>query len=82
MSSKAPTIAQQEQYLQSVKNEVQVKMVQDLMSQMSEKCFTKCTGKSGDHLDSKEKQCLANCMDRYMETMNIVQQAMLSKQNT
>ena len=79
--AQTPSIAQQEQYLNNLKAEVQTKMVQDLMSSMSEKCFTKCTGKSGEHLDSKEKQCLVNCMDRYMETMNVVNQVLVSKQS-
>ena len=82
MSQQQPSQAQQEQYLQTVRAEVQTKMVQELMSSMSEKCFSKCTGKSGEHLDSKEKNCLANCMDRYMETMNVVNGVMASKQNS
>ena len=71
MSSQKPTLAQQEQYLQSVRTEVQTKMMQELMSQMTNKCFNKCIEKSGQSMSTKERSCLANCMDRYMETMTV-----------
>ena len=45
--------------------------VQQLMVKMTEACFKKCAGSSGNGLDYKEQSCSALCMDRYMETMNV-----------
>lgn len=39
-----------------------------------------CTGKRGENLDSSEKQCLNHCMDRYADTMNVVNQSLVSRQ--
>jgi import inner membrane translocase subunit TIM13 len=64
-----------------MRQEVQVQMMQELMSKMTEKCFTKCAGKSGETLDSRERTCMSNCMDRYMETMTVVHQALNSRQS-
>jgi len=50
------------------------------MNKMNEQCFKKCAGRSGNHLDTKEKNCLTNCMDRYMETMNVVSQAIKNRE--
>jgi len=67
------------QYLNRVRTEIQTQMMQDLMSKITENCFKVCTGKRGEHLDSTEKTCLHNCMDRYMETMNVVNQSLVSR---
>ncbi len=39
---------------------------------MTELCYKKCAGTSGDKLDSREQQCLSNCTDRFMDAMNVV----------
>lgn len=41
-----------------------------------------CTGKRGDGLDSTEKNCLHNCINRYMDTMNVVNQTLVSRQDS
>jgi len=35
-------------------------------------CYKKCAKTSGDQLSRGEQQCTANCMDRYIECMNVV----------
>ena len=49
------------------------------MNKINENCFKKCAGRSGDHIDLREQQCLSNCMDRYMETMNVVSGAIRNR---
>lgn len=36
--------------------------------------------KPGTSLSSKEQTCLANCLDRYIDTMKTVSQAMMKEQ--
>ena len=39
MSGQQPTAAQQEQYLNQVRQQVQQQVMQDIMTKMTEKCF-------------------------------------------
>eukprot|EP00601_Ochromonadales_sp_CCMP2298_P021754 CAMPEP_0173307374 /NCGR_PEP_ID=MMETSP1143-20121109/21120_1 /TAXON_ID=483371 /ORGANISM="non described non described, Strain CCMP2298" /LENGTH=115 /DNA_ID=CAMNT_0014248609 /DNA_START=118 /DNA_END=465 /DNA_ORIENTATION=- len=55
--------------------------IHDPASPAAEKCFKVCTGKKGEHLDSSESQCVVHCMDRYMETMQVVNQSLVSRGN-
>ena len=41
-----------------------------------------CTGKRGDGLDSSEKNCLHNCINRYMDTMAVVNKTLVSRQGS
>eukprot|EP01035_Chromulina_nebulosa_P023624 gene23624-30635_t len=69
----AATAAQQQEYLNKLREQMQSQVVQEVMNKMSEKCFKLCvTKKSGSHLDSYESTCIVNCMDRYMETVQVV----------
>lgn len=40
-----------------------------------------CAGKRGNHLDQSEATCIVNCMDRYIETMHVVNQAIAARSN-
>lgn len=39
---------------------------------MTEKCFRKCINKPGTVLDSSEQKCISMCMDRFMDSWNLV----------
>ena len=67
-----PTPQQQDAYLAQMRQQVQVQFMQDLIHKVTDQCYKKCTTPSGSGLTSREKDCMANCMDRYMETMQIV----------
>ena len=72
MSGQQPTPQQQDAYLAQMRQQVQVQFMQDLIHKVTDQCYKKCTTPSGSGLTSREKDCMANCMDRYMETMQIV----------
>ena len=42
---------------------------------ITDKCFAKCVTRPGPKLDDSEKRCMAMCMDRYLDSMAIVSQA-------
>ncbi|XP_029038986.1 mitochondrial import inner membrane translocase subunit Tim13 [Osmia bicornis bicornis] len=58
--------------IQQIKQEVAIANTHELLSKMTEKCFKKCIVKPGTSLDSSEQKCVAMCMDRYMESYNLV----------
>mmetsp|Transcript_20992 Transcript_20992/g.27250 ORF Transcript_20992/g.27250 Transcript_20992/m.27250 type:complete len:83 (-) Transcript_20992:278-526(-) len=72
---------QQQAVIMKLRQEVQAQALQELVQKMTEKCHAKCADSSGDRLTNKEQNCLAMCMDRYIDTMGAVNQAMLDRQN-
>ncbi|ESO06101.1 hypothetical protein HELRODRAFT_64842 [Helobdella robusta] len=63
---------QKQQLMEQVKAQIAVANAQELLQKMSDKCFKKCIPKPGSGLDNSEQKCIAMCMDRYMDTWNIV----------
>lgn len=45
---------------------------QELVEDMTEKCYNVCIKKPGVALESHEQRCLGNCMDRFIDTYNVV----------
>jgi mitochondrial import inner membrane translocase subunit TIM13 len=72
---------QKDAVLQRMKQEQQGQIVQELMNKITESCFTRCAGSRGDGLDNRERECMANCMGRYIETMTAVQEAIAARSN-
>ena len=42
---------------------------------MTDKCFRKCISSPGVSLGNSEQKCVALCMDRYMDSFNLVSRA-------
>ncbi|EZA53017.1 Mitochondrial import inner membrane translocase subunit Tim13 [Ooceraea biroi] len=66
------TGSQRDELMQQVKQQIAVANAQELLTKITEKCFKKCIGKPGTSLDSSEQKCIAMCMDRYMDSFNLV----------
>ncbi|CAL1532670.1 unnamed protein product [Lymnaea stagnalis] len=64
--------ATREQLMSQVKQQIALANAQELLQKMSEKCYKKCIAKPGTTLDNSEQKCIAMCMDRYMDTWNLV----------
>ncbi|CAI5438760.1 unnamed protein product [Caenorhabditis angaria] len=67
---------QQEQVIAGVKQQAALANAQNLVTDISEKCTNKCITSPGNALSSNEKQCLQRCMDRFMESWNLVSQTL------
>lgn len=72
MSNNKLSETQKEELMDQVKQQIAVANAQELLTKMSEKCFRKCINKPGSSLDSSEQKCVAMCMDRYMDSWNLV----------
>ncbi|XP_025098501.1 mitochondrial import inner membrane translocase subunit Tim13-like [Pomacea canaliculata] len=64
--------ADKEQLMDQVKQQIALANAQELLQKMSEKCYKKCISKPGTTLDNSEQKCIAMCMDRYMDSWNLV----------
>lgn len=49
------------------------------LQKVTDKCFRKCIGKPGTEVDSSEQKCLAMCMDRYMDTIQLVSKTYVNR---
>mmetsp|Transcript_13473 Transcript_13473/g.27496 ORF Transcript_13473/g.27496 Transcript_13473/m.27496 type:complete len:89 (-) Transcript_13473:47-313(-) len=86
MSSQADALAnlspqQKQQLMAQMQAEVVQAQMQDLVTNMNEKCHKKCAGTSGNQLDKREQGCYSMCMDRYTDTMTAVTQALQARNN-
>ncbi|KAK6633854.1 protein translocase subunit [Polyplax serrata] len=69
------TGVQKDELMEQVKQQLAVANAQELLTKMTEKCFKKCIEKPGTTLDSYEQKCVAMCMDRYLDSWNLVSKA-------
>ncbi|KAI6181462.1 Adenosylhomocysteinase [Aphelenchoides besseyi] len=66
------TPEQQEKVLQGVRQQAAILHAQTLITDLSDKCISKCIPTPGSTLGGSEKQCLQRCMDRFVESWNLV----------
>lgn len=58
--------------MSQVKQQIALANAQEMLSKMTEKCFKKCICKPGKTLDGSEQRCITQCMDRFLDTWNLV----------
>lgn len=62
--------------VQEMKKQLQAELAaatfQELVEDMTEKCYNVCVKKPGASLDNYEQRCLGNCMDRFIDSYNVV----------
>jgi len=66
---------QKEEIMQTVQQQVALANMQELLSKVTDKCFKKCISSPGSSMGSSDQKCVALCMDRYMDSFNIVSRA-------
>ncbi|MFH4981821.1 hypothetical protein AB6A40_008530 [Gnathostoma spinigerum] len=70
------TPEQQNEVIAGVKQQAAIANAQNLITDLSEKCTQKCITSPGSSLSNGEKQCLTRCMDRFMDSWNLVSQVL------
>lgn len=69
--------------VQDVKKQLQEQLMvatfQEMVEEMTEKCFQMCIKKPGASLDSYEQRCLGNCQDRFIDSYNLVTKVFTSR---
>ncbi|KAJ1922523.1 Mitochondrial import inner membrane translocase subunit tim8 [Tieghemiomyces parasiticus] len=64
-----------------VEQQEQLANLQNTVRQLTEMCYTPCVPRVDSTLSSSERQCLANCVNRYFDSMRIVVEQMTNMQN-
>ncbi|XP_050071666.1 mitochondrial import inner membrane translocase subunit Tim13-like [Anopheles maculipalpis] len=71
--------SQKDELMTTIKQKIAIANAQELVTKMTEKCFRKCVGKPGQDLDGSEQKCIAMCMDRFMDSWNVVSRALTQR---
>lgn len=58
---------------------MQQQAIQELTTNLQEKCFEKCVSRPNGKLDSKQQNCIALCINRYIDTMKVVSETMVER---
>ncbi|KAI6183215.1 Mitochondrial import inner membrane translocase subunit [Aphelenchoides bicaudatus] len=66
------TPEQREKVVQGVRQQAAIMQAQNLITDLSDKCIAKCIPSPGSSLSGSEKQCLQRCMDRFVDSWNLV----------
>eukprot|EP00631_Chrysoreinhardia_giraudii_P007718 CAMPEP_0197413364 /NCGR_PEP_ID=MMETSP1170-20131217/248_1 /TAXON_ID=54406 /ORGANISM="Sarcinochrysis sp, Strain CCMP770" /LENGTH=79 /DNA_ID=CAMNT_0042939927 /DNA_START=61 /DNA_END=300 /DNA_ORIENTATION=+ len=67
--------------IDQLRKEVNAQAQRELLTKMTEKCFAKCASSKGaGHLERSEQLCLGQCIDRYVDCMNAVNEALVNRQ--
>ncbi|EJK69952.1 hypothetical protein THAOC_08741 [Thalassiosira oceanica] len=66
--------------MQQAQVQANQQIMQVMVQNMTQTCFAKCAGTSGDRLDTKEQSCLASCQDRYLDVRKAVQDSLEKRQ--
>eukprot|EP01134_Creolimax_fragrantissima_P003873 CFRG3873T1 len=64
-----------QEIMDEVRQQLAVANAQQLLQKMTDKCFNKCITKPGSDLSGSDRACLAKCMDRYLESWNVISKA-------
>lgn len=75
------TTEQRQAVMQRVAQETGQAVMQELITTVSHKCFDKCVTSPGVTLSNKEQTCLAMCYDRYVQSIEVVKQGIMDRQN-
>ncbi|KAJ1977181.1 protein translocase subunit [Dimargaris verticillata] len=66
--------SKKEELKNQIRSEFALTNAQELINNMSEKCFAGCVPTPGSSLTSSESACISKCMKKYLESWNLISQ--------
>eukprot|EP00924_Labyrinthula_sp_SR-Ha-C_P013459 snap_masked-scaffold_5-processed-gene-3.20-mRNA-1 protein AED:0.03 eAED:0.03 QI:0/-1/0/1/-1/1/1/0/79 len=70
------TPEQEQQVLQQVRMKASQMALTELLGNINDRCFKKCVQYPSTKLSTSEQTCIAYCMDRYQDTLQVVAQSL------
>ncbi|KQS30066.1 mitochondrial import inner membrane translocase subunit Tim13 [Drosophila erecta] len=58
--------------LERIRQQIVLANIQELLQKITRRCFDVCIAMPGLELRSTEHDCLTNCMDRFMDSVQVV----------
>ncbi|XP_016986640.1 mitochondrial import inner membrane translocase subunit Tim13 [Drosophila rhopaloa] len=58
--------------LEQIRQQIVLANIQELIQKMTHRCFNACIVLPGLELRSSERDCLSNCMDRFLDSVQVV----------
>ncbi|XP_016967054.1 mitochondrial import inner membrane translocase subunit Tim13 [Drosophila biarmipes] len=58
--------------LERIRQQIVLANIQELIQKMTRRCFNACVALPGLELRSSERDCLSTCMDRFMDSVQVV----------
>lgn len=59
------------QIMRQLKHQIALANAQELLANISCKCFEKCVTQPRDHLSGNEQSCISLCMDRFLDSYRL-----------
>ena len=75
------TTEQRQAVMQQIAQNAGQAAMQELLQKVSDKCFVKCVTSPGVALSNKEQICLAIGYDKYVQSLEVVKQGIMDRQN-
>ncbi|KAH8387525.1 hypothetical protein KR093_007662 [Drosophila rubida] len=57
--------------MRQLKHQIAMANAQELLADITCKCFEKCVAKPRDHLSGTEQSCINLCMDRFLDSYRL-----------
>lgn len=70
-----------DQVKQQLQQQVAAQIMERRIEAINETCFEKCVTSPSNRLSNSEQKCLAQCFDRYWDTMQLVVKAAQGMEN-
>ncbi|XP_052855773.1 mitochondrial import inner membrane translocase subunit Tim13 [Drosophila gunungcola] len=58
--------------LERIRQQIVLANIQELIRKMTRRCFNTCIPRPGLELRSEERDCVDNCMDRFLDSVQMV----------
>lgn len=65
-----------------IQDQVNAQMGEVFREQVTSKCFAVCVSSPAKSLSSRESACLDKCLDRFVEAMNLVTEALARRSSS
>ncbi|CAD5112611.1 DgyrCDS1824 [Dimorphilus gyrociliatus] len=71
--------ASKEHMMDQLRQQIAVANATELLQKLSDKCFKKCVTSPGTSLGNSEQKCIAMCVDRYLDSWNVVSKSYVQR---
>lgn len=68
-----------EETIKQLQQQIAAQTAQEIVEDMTSQCFKSCIKKPGTSLDKSEQRCISYCMERYIDSHNLISKVFTSR---